>query len=359
MYNNVMKIIHCADIHLGSKMDARLSRDKAEERRREIRTTFLKLIDYAQKESVKAIILAGDVFDGDRPFKKDKLFFYDAVKNNPDIDFFYLRGNHDGLENYTLEADNLKTFGEEWTTYGYEDITISGIELKAGNCNSLYSGLSLDKDKINIVVMHGSQSDANGIDKINISRLADKHIDYLALGHYHTHDGFHDLRERGKWAYSGCLEGRGFDETGEKGFILLDVSDGVKADFVPFASRIVREFTVDITGAEDFYAAEKKILDETKTDAKNYVRVYIAGETTVDADDLAKDAEKELEERYFAASVVNRAKEKADISEVAKEKSLKGEFVRLCLEEEMSEEDREKVLAFGLKALDGEWREQL
>ena len=57
-------------------------------------------------------------------------------------------------------------------------------------------------------------------------RLKEKNIDYLALGHIHEYSqGQIDLR--GKYAYSGCLEGRGFDELGEKGFILIDVSDGV------------------------------------------------------------------------------------------------------------------------------------
>ena len=34
-----------------------------------------------------------------------------------------------------------------------------------------------------------------------------------------------EIDERGKYAYSGCLEGRGFDETGDKGFVLIDVND--------------------------------------------------------------------------------------------------------------------------------------
>ena len=45
------------------------------------------------------------------------------------------------------ELDNLKTFNDEWTTYTFKNITISGIELSPINKASLYSSLSLDKDR--------------------------------------------------------------------------------------------------------------------------------------------------------------------------------------------------------------------
>ena len=36
----MLKLIHCADVHLGSKMEAKLPKEKAEERRGEVRKTF-------------------------------------------------------------------------------------------------------------------------------------------------------------------------------------------------------------------------------------------------------------------------------------------------------------------------------
>ena len=51
-----------------------------------------------------------------------------------------------------------------------------------------------------------------------------KNIDYLALGHIHKYKQA-ELDQRGVYCYSGCLEGRGFDECGEKGFVLLDIDE--------------------------------------------------------------------------------------------------------------------------------------
>ena len=42
-----MKLIHCADIHLGAKMQTNLSPQKAKERKEEILDTFFSMINYA------------------------------------------------------------------------------------------------------------------------------------------------------------------------------------------------------------------------------------------------------------------------------------------------------------------------
>ena len=58
-----MKIIHCSDLHLDSKMETNLNREKARERKNEILITFEKMIEYSKLNGVEIIILAGDLFD--------------------------------------------------------------------------------------------------------------------------------------------------------------------------------------------------------------------------------------------------------------------------------------------------------
>ena len=58
-----MKIIHCADLHLDSKMTANLDKDKARERKAELLRTFERMITYASQNQVEAILIAGDMFD--------------------------------------------------------------------------------------------------------------------------------------------------------------------------------------------------------------------------------------------------------------------------------------------------------
>ena len=52
-----MKIIHCADIHLDSKMSANLTKEKARERKTELLTTFQNMVTYGAEQGVAAIII--------------------------------------------------------------------------------------------------------------------------------------------------------------------------------------------------------------------------------------------------------------------------------------------------------------
>ena len=347
-----MRIIHCADIHLGSKMEARLPKEKSDERKEEVRLSFHRMVRYAKENDVKVILLSGDVFDSDRPLKKDKEFFYTVVKNNSDIDFLYLRGNHDSRESYT-ESDiaNLKMFTREWTHYLYGNIEICGIEMEEGNASSLYSELNLMKERVNIVMMHGQTDTAEGKDKIHLAKLSGKNIDYLALGHLHSYaEGAID--ERGRYAYSGCLEGRGFDECGEKGFVLLEVSDTVKSAFIPHARRMIEEVSVDVGGADSAYQAYQKVKSAIKCSADNLIRVNLTGEVSFYDDTLAKEVEKLLGGDFYFVSVKDRTNRKIDMEKLSGDLSLKGEFLRTVLKsEQYTEEQKQKIIRAGLREL--------
>lgn len=339
-----MKIIHCADIHLGAPMDSHFGVDEAERRRGEIRATFNRMLAYAARENVKVIILAGDVFDADRPFRRDKQFFYDAVRANPNIDFLYLRGNHDGLESYSEDGlVNLKTFGDRWTAYSYGNVDIYGAELPYGG--DMYAELKCISERYNIAVLHGQ----TGGD-INLGRLRDRNIDYLALGHIHSYSAG-KLDSRGSYAYSGCLEGRGFDETGEKGFVLLD-TDKNSFKFVPFAGKVIRLFRIDVTGADSAYEAFARVKDKAQFAKNDVIRVELCGRINFYDDRLAEDIAAYLSPSCAYASVKDKTVKNTDVSAVSGETSLRGEFVRTVLADaSIAEEDKERVIILGLDAL--------
>ena len=348
----MLKMIHCADIHLGSKIEAKLPKAKAEERRGELRATFQRMVDYAKREGVRAILLSGDVFDSDRPLKRDKEFFYDVVKGNPEIDFLYLRGNHDGEESYVEEGlKNLKTFLGEWSAYTYEDVTVSGLEMSKENALSFYTTLRLNEEKINVVLLHGQTATATGVDKIHLGKLADKHIDYLALGHIHSYEEG-KLDDRGRYAYSGCLEGRGFDEMGEKGFVLLEIDGSINTRFVPFAKRTIHEVTVDVSDTDTSYAAYQKVKKTVEFSLDNLYRINLIGEISYDNERLAEDTENLLSSLCYFVSVKDKTLRKFNVEDYAGDVSLRGEFIRsVSSRSDWSEERKQKVIALGLKAL--------
>ena len=350
-----MKIIHAADIHLGSKMDSRFPKEIAEKRKTEVRNTFRRLAKYAAENGVCAVLLAGDVVDSDIPFKKDKDFFYNVIENTPSVDFLYLRGNHDSCGGYEgRELPNFKTFGPQWREYVYGNVAVRGIEMSAENASSLYSTLELPKDRLNIVMLHGQTADAAGKDRVCLKRLRGKNIDYLALGHVHKpQEG--KLDERGIYAYSGCLEGRGFDETGERGFILLDIGEEITHTFVPFSERTIVERDVDVSGVSDAHAASLAVRAAVAFDKENLYRINLVGEVPADVGQMGEDAEKYLADACFYISVKDRTRRKIDAAAFEKDVSLRGEFVRaVYADEELSEEEKEQILRCGLRALAGE-----
>lgn len=348
----MIKLIHCADIHLGSAMTARLPAGKSEERRREVRSTFGRLADYAAEGGFNAVLICGDAFDSDRPLKKDKEYFYNIVKIHSNVDFMYLRGNHDVDQSYTENLPNLKTFGREWTYYSYGNVVIAGIELCEENALSLYSTLSLDPVKTNIVMLHG-QLDGPSPIGINLSRLRGKNIDYLALGHIHSFKSGR-IDERGVYAYCGCLEGRGFDETGVKGFLALQAERNVYSQFVPFASRTVHDVRCDVSVCPDWPSAARAAAAACPRSPRDIMRVTLTGDVSFNDPTLAADVEKELEPHFYCVSVRDLTRPKIDPAALAADKTLKGAFVRAVFAADgYTEEDKSRIIAAGLRALTG------
>ena len=359
-----MKIIHCSDLHLDSKMETNLSKEKAKERKNEILLTFEKMVQYAKQNEVKAIIIAGDMFDKKNISVKARKIVRNQIMLNPEIDFLYLKGNHDE-ESFLQEDDeipsNLKTFTDEkWTTYSYEDgeIQISGIEFGKQDKYNIYNSLILDKNKINIVVMHGQESKAEIKDKaeiINLTNLKNKNIDYLALGHIHTYKQ-EKLDNRGIYCYSGCLEGRGFDECGEKGFVLLDINNKkIKTEFIPISTRVFHEVKVDITGLLENHEIEEKIEKEISgIEKKDFVKIILVGKIDLETQKDVDYLKKKYNDRFYCLKIYDETTLNIDYMKYKHDASLKGEFIRLVLEQKMTDEEKGKIINTGIKALLGE-----
>lgn len=349
-----MKIIHTADIHLGSKIDSKFPKEISNKRKEELRHTFKKMVEYARDNDVRVILLVGDIFDADTPLKKDKEFFYSIVRNTPEIDFLYLKGNHDKTAYSKEELPNLKTFSEQWQSYEYENVVISGIEISTENAISMYSTLALKKEKLNIVLLHGQIGETSGIDKINLKKLRDKYIDYLALGHIHKQQ-MGKLDDRGTYAYSGCLEGRGFDEMGEHGFRLIETGKNITSTFVCFAERTIKEEKVDISGIKDEYSAYLKVKEQIDLDKNNIYRINLIGELDIETEIIGDSVAGYLKNDCFFVDVKDKTTKKFDVNSFKGDVSLRGEFVRTVYSNPtFSDEEKKRIVAIGLKALRGE-----
>ncbi len=361
-----MKIIHCADLHLDSKLESNLSADKAKIRRDELLDTFERLVEFAEQQGVSVIMIAGDMFDKNHIRKLAKNRTLEIMESHPYVTFLYLKGNHDKTDFLSdLEGEipqNLKTFSdEEWTSYSFgeeDEVVITGREINKNNSKMLATNLILDQSKVNIVMLHGQEANYVGNDKtevINLNDYKNKYIDYLALGHIHSYKN-EKLDERGEYCYSGCLEGRGFDECGDKGFVLLDIHDSViDSEFIPFAYRKLHEIPVEITPEMDMPAILAAIEGAISAiSEKDLVKVVLQGNTDMDFDIDVPRIIRTFEEKFFFFKIYDRTSPEIHYESFVHDRSLKGEFVRLMQKEELSEEERSQIIEIGMKAIMGE-----
>ncbi len=364
-----MKIIHCGDIHLDSPMESKLSKEKSKKRKIELIENFKEMVEYAQKEKVDVIIIAGDLFDDTKKtmLKTTKRYIINIIKENENIDFLYLKGNHD-INNFLEgeeELENVKTFEEEWKQYRYENVVISGVELNKNKAN-IYNKLILKYEDYNIVTLHGQiDKSINPKDKaetIYLNQLKNKNIDYLALGHIHKREEG-KLDNRGNYSYCGCLEGRSFDECGEKGFILLEIEGGklLKKEFIKQSKRTIHNIEIDISEIETQNQFEEQISKRLENiEEKDLVRITLigsyevnkAGENIEDYLDIEK-IENKYNDEYFYFEVKNNARVIINYEEFKKDISLKGEFIRTVEQEELTEEEKSEICLTGIRAILG------
>ena len=362
-----MKIIHCADLHLDSRLSANLSREKAKERKAELLDTFIRLSDHAEENMIRHIIIAGDLFDVKNVSAHAKNTVYGIMERHPDITYYYLKGNHDNVSEDEYPG-NLFLFSDEWKTCriplnGEKDVVLTGVELSDENSADIYDSLNLRVQDINIVILHGQISDYAAKDRaevINLAQLKNKSIDYLALGHIHERKTG-SLPPRGEYVYPGCLEGRGFDECGEHGFELIDIDERqmtLTHKFVPFAKRKLFTLPVDVSGAMttvEISDLVKAAIEDSGISDEDLLKICLKGRVDVECEKDAEQIRQRFERDFYFLKVYDETALAVDYESFARDASLKGEFVRLLRSDvSLSEERRSAIIRCGIQALSGE-----
>lgn len=352
-----MKIIHTSDIHIDSPLTTRLPSDKVRERRRELLSGFARLVEEAKLISANAIIIAGDLFDSEKITKKAMDTALDVIERAENIMFFYLAGNHEGdalLSSGRALPKNLLTFGKEWTYFTSAGVTVAGrSEIREG----MFDSLHLPEDTKNIVVLHGELRDRTASpETIGTRDARERKIDYMALGHYHSYSRT-EIDDRGYAVYSGTPEGRGFDEVGDKGYVIIDTdTKRVESGFRKFAKRRLHIKEVDITGILRTSDVGERVLSAVRDiPSSDMVRIELVGSYSPE---LWKDTEalcEEFADKFYYFEVKDSSRIAINPEDYKYDKTLKGEFIRTVgLDESLDDATRARVIACGINALMGE-----
>ena len=359
-----MRIIHAADFHLDSPFDA-LTPEQAIERRAEQRSILDRLVDLAQSTRAEAVLLSGDLLDGDRVYQ-ETIEALSRTLGRLRVPVFISPGNHDYYTHRSPYAvypwpENVHIFrsGEmEAVELPEHNAVVYGAAFTTdGRGDSLLKGFSAPDDgKLHLMVLHADVDAQQGSRYCPVSTadIAASNLDYLALGHIHVGSG---VQHAGNvpWAYPGCPEGRGFDELGPKGVLCGEIDRG-RADlaFVPLCERQYHIHELNVTAEDTVETLAAQVL--THASPKDSVRFVLKGESGPDGVDTTA-----LSERcagfFYSLSFRDKTRVSRDLWIRAGEENLTGLFLR-CMQARMSGADEEqsallqKATRFGLAALE-------
>lgn len=240
-----MLFLHAADVHLDTPFAGRSSqlRTRLKDASRE---ALCGLVDLALSEEVDAVILAGDLFDGDRVTFQTEQYLLEQLHrlNAAHIPVVYATGNHDPgtPRGRAMQLDwppNVTIVsGAEPVCVNVTDgdgevigrITAVG-HATASESRDLSQGFPKPTgDVLEIAMLHtqvGTASAADGHGSYapsTLEGLVSAGYDYWALGHVHLRQCLSDYPAV---HYPGNTQGRNPKEEGPKGVLLVRAERGV------------------------------------------------------------------------------------------------------------------------------------
>jgi len=375
-----IKFIHCGDIHFDSPFSG-LSANKASIRRDELRITFRNIVELCREKHADVLLIAGDLFEGTRISEETVTFLFSVLRKIPNTTVFISPGNHDpympgSVYDRVDWPENVVIFKKK----SMEKISVKNLPLKVFGCaftapyadKNLLEGFTISEEEqnknINIMVMHGDlpSSVSASYNPITLNSISHSKLDYLALGHIHTLL-FPEKCGSTYYAFSGTPEGRGFDETDEKGVIYGEITkeDGKSKfdwEFIPCSTRMYQDLMVNVDGCATHEDAAQRIEQKIEN-PDNIYRISLVG-TLKNAFLLNLNIlQSRLEEKVFDIRFRDMTDTAVDFDELARETMLKGIFAKRMMAkiEEARKCGRAKeekklcdALAIGLKAFEGE-----
>lgn len=219
-----MRFIHTADLHLDAPVGALPQRTSL---RRSGLETLKEIIDYASREGIAQVVIAGDLFDNPTPSPAMAGTVQAMLAGAENITFLIIAGNHDPLpvqgEWCGLSLpENVHLFGKAPTCVSVAGGSFVGASLYEGMNEHPFAPLPA-KSGLTVGIFHGSMGDSDPLYRLSEAQVRESGYDYLALGHIHKAE---DPRSVGATTVMVCGSptAHGFDEPGPRFF--LDVTLG-------------------------------------------------------------------------------------------------------------------------------------
>ena len=357
-----ISILHCADLHLGASFSS-LPPGVATERSNDLLRVFTKIIELCDSRKIQLLLIAGDLFDTIHVSEALTDMVKNAIESIPGTFVAIAPGNHD-----PAVFDSIYRKKDKWPknvhifTNGltYVDLPTMNVRLWGAGFTSIYQDdpISLvskftDTDLLNICVVHGELVTAgasSAYNPISTTMIEESSMDYIALGHIHKRS---DICQVGSvfYAYPGSPEGLGFDEKGERGVYVGEVSRGFcDMQFFALNRRTYMDVHVDATGLER-QEIIKRISNMIRTDkvkaVDNLIRVYLTGIVTEDSYVSPEYAASVLSDVFYL-TLVDQTELNAQSDGSGHEYTLRNIYIRK-MQENINQNPDDEILKLALK----------
>jgi DNA repair exonuclease SbcCD nuclease subunit len=305
-----LKLLHAADLHIDSPLRGldRYPGAPVARIRGATRAALSGLVDFCLEAKVDALLLAGDLYDGDWPDYATGLFFCKEMSRlrAADVRVYSVRGNHDAQNKMTKRLrlpENVVELSTKAPETFHDDRLGLAVHGQGFPTRDVKDDLSAGYPPplpgyFNVGLLHTSLTGRPGHDDYapcSVASLVDKGYSYWALGHVHTREVVHQAPYV---VFPGNLQGRHARETGAKGATLVEVASGEVAALTHVPLDVLRwaAVEVDVTAArntDDALEAARAALERAIDEADGRLvcaRVHLVGESACHAA-LAGDPE--------------------------------------------------------------------
>ena len=313
-----MKLLHSADWHLGSPLgENRQLREALEQ-------IPFRVVQAAKEHGCDMILLAGDLFDAEP--SPHSLALVKRALGEAGIPVFISPGNHDfvtagGFWQREAWPENVHIFTAghiESVALPQLDCRIYSAAFRGPESEGLLEGFCADgQERYCIGLLHGDATASGAAyNPVSHYQIADSALDYLALGHIHKQGSIQSGATLCAWP--GCPMGRGFDETGEKGVLLVELTEGCQIQFLGLDTP--RFYDLEAAVDESPEKAVANLLKAVRP--QDLCRMTLTGE----AESVDLDLLREKFLHYPNLQLRDRTVEPVDLWENAGEDSLEGVY---------------------------------
>lgn len=367
-----IKILHTADIHFDTPFSG-MTPNEALKSKEELKQVFENIITITLNKEVDILLIAGDIFDNLSVNKSTLYFIKNCFEKINQVKVFISPGNHDPFNEKSFYSmvewpENVHIFKGEMACVFLEDLqtVVWGAGFNTSHVNeSLLKRTTRIEGYNNVMVIHGeisSSKEGNDYNPITEDEIGKSNMDYIALGHRHK---FSDVKKKDNtyYSYSGCPQGRGFDELEDKGVVLIELKDRIlESEFIKTSIRNYYEKEVNIENSFGYNEVKNKVINEVSSDERknNFYKIILKGRFSEEFTLKEEILEELLKQEFYFVKIIDKSEIKLNIEELIKGYSIKNIFAKKLyekLQDAQTEEEKSIItlaLKIGIQSLSGE-----